>query len=91
MKSRQFSMPTYVVPPCYDRKNNIDCPNRSTTCHGTCAKWNEYVEQRDQKYKERKDEVITNEALNKMHETRMNRHSYINDRFRANARKKVIK
>lgn len=33
-----------IEPPCYDRVNKIDCPNRAIDCRETCPRWKLYEE-----------------------------------------------
>lgn len=36
--------------PCYDEKNQIDCPNRAVGCHASCDDWGSYLQKRDEFY-----------------------------------------
>lgn len=39
-----------VQPPCYDRLNKKDCPERCENCHADCERWANYVKERDKEY-----------------------------------------
>lgn len=49
------------VPPCYDRKNKIDCPDRSGNCARSCTKWQQYEKARAAYYTQRRYEQQIND------------------------------
>lgn len=53
--------------PCYDTVNKIDCPNRKVGCAASCARWKEYVVERDKVYKARYNENVINETYTRAH------------------------
>lgn len=43
-----------MKPPCFDRVNKIDCPDRHGGCAATCPKWAAYERYKKKNYAERR-------------------------------------
>lgn len=54
-----------VHPPCYDRVNKKDCPERCENCHADCPRWAEYVKDRDKEYRRRNASSMYTDGFNK--------------------------
>lgn len=54
-----------IHPPCFDRLNKRDCPERSENCHNDCPRWAEYVKERDKGYQRRKAASLYTEGHDK--------------------------
>lgn len=66
-----------IEPPCYDKGSKTDCPDRHVGCASTCPKWAEYVENRDEEYRQK--------------EIRANAKLLRDDAYHKEARKRYIK
>ena len=49
--------------PCYNTETKTDCPRRHAGCSADCPKWNKYLKERDEDYKQRAIEYNANAAM----------------------------